>query len=122
MSWLFGVNKPPPPGEEPPLIPGSPGGGDQGGGDSGGKDDTGDSKTAPVWRSFDPSGLERAAKAARELEKSRKCIKQFNFDTLRIQENFGTLHYVQIEVKLQTADFVHVHFLDIRFFYYYIQL
>lgn len=93
MSWLFGVNKPPPPGEEPPLIPGSPGGGDQGGGDSGGKDDTGDGKTAPVWRSFDPSGLERAAKAARELEKSRKCIK-----------NFGTLHYVQIEVKVQTAD------------------
>ncbi|KAM7443168.1 ATPase AAA domain-containing protein 3-B [Porites harrisoni] len=70
MSWLFGVNKPPPPGEEPPLIPGSPGGGDQGGGDGGGKDDTGDGKTAPVWRSFDPSGLERAAKAARELEKS----------------------------------------------------
>ena len=122
MSWLFGVNKPPPPGEEPPLIPGSPGGGDQGGEDGGGKDDTGDSKTAPVWRSFDPSGLERAAKAARELEKSRKCIKQFNFDTLRIQENFGTLLYVQIEVKLQTADFVHVHFLNIRFFYYHIQL
>ena len=122
MSWLFGVNKPPPPGEEPPLIPGSPGGGDHGGGDDGGKDDTGDGKTAPVWRSFDPSGLERAAKAARELEKSRKCIKQFNFDTLRIQENFGALHYVQIEVKLQTADFVHVHFLNIKFFYYYFQL
>lgn len=116
MSWLFGVNKPPPPGEEPPLIPGSPGGGDQGGEDGGGKDDTGESKTAPVWRSFDPSGLERAAKAARELEKSRKCIKQFNFDTLRIQENFRTLYYVQIEVKLQTADFVHVHFLNIKFF------
>ena len=116
MSWLFGVNKPPPPGEEPPLIPGSPRGGDQGGGDDGGKDDTGDGKTAPVWRSFDPSGLERAAKAARELEKSRKCIKQFNFDTLRIQENFGALHYVQIEVKLQTADFGHVHFLNIGFF------
>ena len=122
MSWLFGVNKPAPPGEEPPVIPGSPGGGDQGGEDGGGKDDTGDSKTAPVWRSFDPSGLERAAKAARELEKSRKCIKQFNFDTLRIQENFGTLLYVQIEVKLQTADFVHVHFLNIKFLYYYIEL
>ena len=122
MSWLFGVNKPPPPGEEPPLIPGSPGGGDRGGEDGGGKDDTGDSKTAPVWRSFDPSGLERAAKAARELEKSRKCIKQFNSDTLRIQENFGARHYVQIEVKLQTADFVHVYFLNIKFFCYYIQL
>lgn len=69
MSWLFGVNKPPPPGEGPPLIPEPPGGGD-GGGDGGGKGETSEGKPAPVWRSFDPSGLERAAKAARELEKS----------------------------------------------------
>ena len=71
MSWLFGVNKPPPSGEEPPLIPNPPGGGDDGG-----KDETSEGKPAPVWRSFDPSGLERAAKAARELEKSRKCMKK----------------------------------------------
>lgn len=69
MSWLFGVNKPPPPGEGPPLIPEPPRGGD-GGGDGGGKGETSEGKPAPVWRSFDPSGLERAAKAARELEKS----------------------------------------------------
>lgn len=69
MSWLFGVNKPPPPGEGPPLIPEPPGGGD-GSGDGGGKAETSEGKPAPVWRSFDPSGLERAAKAARELEKS----------------------------------------------------
>ena len=74
MSWLFGVNKPSPPGEGPPLIPGPPGGDDQSGDDGGAKDDTSEGKPAPVWRSFDPSGLERAAKAARELEKSRKCV------------------------------------------------
>lgn len=77
MSWLFGVNKPPPPGEGPPQIPGAPpGGDDQNGGDRGSNDDKSESegtKAAPVWRSFDPSGLERAAKAARELEKSREC-------------------------------------------------
>ena len=73
MSWIFGVNKPPPPADAPPLIPGAPPG--AGGDDAGGKDDKSEnegSKAAPVWRSFDPSGLERAAKAARELEKSRK--------------------------------------------------
>ena len=77
MSWIFGVNKPPPAGEGPPLIPGAPpGGDDQSGGDRGSNDDKSESegtKAAPVWRSFDPSGLERAAKAARELEKSREC-------------------------------------------------
>ena len=76
MSWLFGVNKPAPPGEGPPLIPGAPpGAGDQSGDDGGEKDDKAENegtKAAPVWRSFDPSGLERAAKAARELEKSRE--------------------------------------------------
>ena len=75
MSWLFGVNKPPPPEDGSPSIPGLPGDGDRRSGDGeGGKDETSDGKPAPVWRSFDPSGLERAAKAARELEKSRKCM------------------------------------------------
>ena len=39
-------------------------------GDGGVKRESSEGKPAPVWRSFDPSGLERAAKAARELEKS----------------------------------------------------
>lgn len=86
MSWLFGVNKPSPPGEGPPLIPGSPpGGDDKSGGDEGSKDENSEnegSKGAPVWRSFDPSGLERAAKAARELEKSRKCVDLTSGDNL----------------------------------------
>lgn len=80
MSWLFGVNKPSPPGEGPPLIPGSPPGGDEGSKDENSENEG--SKGAPVWRSFDPSGLERAAKAARELEKSRKCVDLTSGDNL----------------------------------------
>lgn len=76
MSWLFGVNKdniPPP--AFPPQLPIPP----SGGGDGGGSNDKGDSSDKkdkgsgkPVWTSFDPTGLERAAKAAKDLEKSRK--------------------------------------------------
>lgn len=77
MSWLFGVKKDdlPPPGF-PPQLPVPP----SGGGDTGGSGDKGDSDgkekgpTKPVWTSFDPTGLERAAKAAKELEKSRKFV------------------------------------------------
>ena len=78
MSWLFGMNKQPPYPDGPPQYPPPPGGGDSGnnpsgagsdGGSDGGKDGKG-GKT-PVWANFDPTGLERAAQAARELDKSR---------------------------------------------------
>lgn len=75
MSWLFGVNKdsaPPP--SYPPQLPIPPSGGGDGGkdGDKGDKSGDGKDKSGkPVWTSFDPTGLERAAKAAKELEKSR---------------------------------------------------
>lgn len=78
MSWMFGVKKdgPPPPSFPPQLpIPPSGGGEDGGGGD---KDDKKDSKEKgsgkAIWQSFDPTGLERAAKAAKELEKSREFL------------------------------------------------
>ena len=70
MSWLFGIKGPKGEGEGPPLPlppakPGAEGGGDRGAGD----------RPAPKdkWSNFDPTGLERAAKAARELEHSREC-------------------------------------------------
>lgn len=70
MSWLFGINKGPKgegtgsPLSLPPVQPGAEGGGDRGAGD----------RPAPKdkWSNFDPTGLERAAKAARELEHSRE--------------------------------------------------
>lgn len=70
MSWLFGIKGPKgegagPPLSLPPAQPGADGGGDRGAGD----------RPAPKdkWSNFDPTGLERAAKAARELEHSREC-------------------------------------------------
>lgn len=67
MSWLFGLNKGQP--EVPPGLPAQPppppppAGGSSGGGD----------KPKDKWSNFDPTGLERAAQAAKELDTSRKC-------------------------------------------------
>ena len=70
MSWLFGIKGPKGEGTGPPLplLPAQPraeGGGDRGAGDRPSPKDK--------WSNFDPTGLERAAKAARELEHSREC-------------------------------------------------
>ena len=82
MSWLFGMNKNPPPSEAPqlPTLPEGfsalPGGGGDGGkkGDDGGDKKKSDQNSTPFsnWSNFDPTGLERAAKAAKELDKSGK--------------------------------------------------
>ena len=80
MSWLFGVNKTPPYSGDPPQYPTSPGGGDDkpGAGGSGGGDGKDDGEKGkgklPVWANFDPTGLERAAQAARELDKSSTSL------------------------------------------------
>ncbi|XP_064160892.1 ATPase family AAA domain containing 3 [Anguilla rostrata] len=65
MSWLFGLNKgqsDAPPGLPVPPPPPPPAGG------SGG---SGGDKPKDKWSNFDPTGLERAAQAAKELDKSR---------------------------------------------------
>lgn len=67
MSWLFGLNKgqpevPPGLPAQPPPPPPPPAGGSSGGGD----------KPKDKWSNFDPTGLERAAQAAKELDMSRK--------------------------------------------------
>ena len=70
MSWLFGLNK----GQTGPdlsqlgiAVPPQ-------GGDSGGSKDEGQGKGSEAYR-FDSAALERAAKAAKDLEKSR----EFNY-------------------------------------------
>lgn len=67
MSWLFGLNKGQPevpPGlPVPPAPPAPPAGSSGGGGD----------KPKDKWSNFDPTGLERAAQAAKDLDNSRKC-------------------------------------------------
>jgi len=78
MSWLFGLNKGQP--EVPPGLPlqppppPPPAGGSGGGGD----------KPKDKWSNFDPTGLERAANAAKELDKSRHAKEAL--DLARMQE------------------------------------
>ncbi len=85
MSWLFGVNKPPPEAPQIPTLPEGfsalPGGGGDGGKKGGdGDDKKSDQNSAPFsnWSNFDPTGLERAAKAAKELDRSGKNVLLYN--------------------------------------------
>uniref|UniRef100_A0A2K6CFN9 ATPase family AAA domain containing 3A n=1 Tax=Macaca nemestrina TaxID=9545 RepID=A0A2K6CFN9_MACNE len=96
MSWLFGINKGPkgegagPPLPLPPAQPGAEGGGDRVLGD----------RPAPKdkWSNFDPTGLERAAKAARELEQSRYAkdalnLAQMQEQTLQLEQQSKLKEY-----------------------------
>ena len=85
MSWLFGMDK----GQNPPVIPdiqlatAPPGGG----GDDNNKGGSGqgrDGSKMEAYR-FDSAALERAAQAARDLEKSGK------YNVLIDQHVFGNL-------------------------------
>jgi ATPase family AAA domain-containing protein 3A/B len=70
MSWLFGLNKGQQGVPDVPSFPGAPGSGGDG------DDKTGDrqgQKSMDAYR-FDSAALERAAKAAKELERSRTLI------------------------------------------------
>ncbi len=72
MSWIFGVNK----GQNPPdfsniQLPPPPSGGEGGGSDDKGSGQGQGSSKMEAYR-FDSAALERAAKAAKELEKSSK--------------------------------------------------
>lgn len=85
MSWLFGYNKGQP---APPDVPGlpvppPPPGGSGDGGDK--------NKPKDKWSNFDPTGLERAAKAARELDSSRHAKEALGL--AKMQEE--TLHLEQ---------------------------
>nr|XP_033777813.1 ATPase family AAA domain-containing protein 3 isoform X2 [Geotrypetes seraphini] len=89
MSWLFGVSKGPSvPGGPPPLPPPP---------DVGGSGDIGD-KPKDKWSNFDPTGLERAAKAARELDQSRHAKDALNLakvqeETLQLEQQAKVKEY-----------------------------
>ncbi|XP_066546633.1 ATPase family AAA domain containing 3 [Amia ocellicauda] len=85
MSWLFGLNKgqpsPPPDLPVPPPPPPPAGGSGGSGGD----------KPKDKWSNFDPTGLERAARAARELDQSRHAKEAL--DLARLQEQTVQLEH-----------------------------
>ncbi|XP_037535439.1 ATPase family AAA domain containing 3 [Nematolebias whitei] len=88
MSWLFGLNKgqPEPPPGLPAQPPPPPAGGSSGDGD----------KPKDKWSNFDPTGLERAAQAAKELDKSRHAKEAL--DLSRMQEQTSQMEY-QSKIK-----------------------
>merc|ERR1711973_687286 len=61
---------------------GNPGGGgsSDGGGGGGGEDTP---ATPKAWSNFDPTGLERAAKAARELDASKNSVKAYELTSMQ---------------------------------------
>ncbi|XP_075893507.1 ATPase family AAA domain containing 3 [Nelusetta ayraudi] len=88
MSWLFGLNKgqqpevpPGLPAQPPPPTPPPPSGGSGSGGD----------KPKDKWSNFDPTGLERAAQAAKDLDKSRHAKEAL--DLARMQEQSTQMEY-----------------------------
>ncbi|XP_034441901.1 ATPase family AAA domain containing 3 isoform X4 [Hippoglossus hippoglossus] len=85
MSWLFGLNRgqPEAPAQPPPPPPA---GGSSGGGD----------KPKDKWSNFDPTGLERAANAAKELDKSRHAKEAL--ELARMQEQSTQMEH-QSKIK-----------------------
>ncbi|XP_035633587.2 ATPase family AAA domain containing 3 [Oncorhynchus keta] len=89
MSWLFGLNKGQP--EAPPEFPVPPPPAPPAGGSGGGGD-----KPKDKWSNFDPTGLERAAQAAKELDKSRHAKEAL--DLARMQEQSVQMEH-QTKIK-----------------------
>ncbi|XP_078414142.1 ATPase family AAA domain containing 3 [Cetorhinus maximus] len=83
MSWIFGLNKGSQQGSGdtgsplPPVPPALPPAG-------GGSDGSDRDRNKDKWTNFDPTGLERAAKAARDLDSSRHA--KDALDLSRLQE------------------------------------
>ncbi|XP_068588898.1 ATPase family AAA domain-containing protein 3-like [Cebidichthys violaceus] len=91
MSWLFGWGKGSggPPVEEQTAAAAEGAGGAPGGGSGG-------DKPGDKWSNFDPTGLERAAKAAKDLDKSRHA--KDALELARMQEQTVQLEH-QSKVK-----------------------
>ncbi|XP_066915630.1 ATPase family AAA domain-containing protein 3-like [Clytia hemisphaerica] len=100
MSWIFGVNKEqavPQNFEQMMAQGGGAGAGAPGG--AGGNNNNNDNKESSkpkAWSNFDPSGLERAAKAARQLDGAKHA--KDALDLARMQESTKQMEH-QKELK-----------------------
>ncbi|XP_049437990.1 ATPase family AAA domain-containing protein 3-A-like [Epinephelus fuscoguttatus] len=96
MSWLFGWGKSSssPPAEEQTAAGPSEGAGGAPGGPGG-------DKPGDKWSNFDPTGLERAAKAARELDKSRHAKEAL--ELARMQEQTVQLEHTSKVKEYEAA-------------------
>ncbi|KAL1766401.1 ATPase family AAA domain-containing protein 3 [Sigmodon hispidus] len=110
MSWLFGINKGPKgEGAGPllPLLPMQPGAESRG--DRGARDQQ---SPKDKWSNFDPTGLERAAKVARELEHSRHAkealsLAQMQEQTLQLEQQCKLKEY-EAAVEQLKSEQIHV--------------
>ncbi|XP_072101158.1 ATPase family AAA domain containing 3 [Mobula birostris] len=84
MSWIFGLNKGSPPAGGDQAVPGAPAGPPPPPPPPGAGSD-GSDRHKDKWSNFDPTGLERAAKAARELDSSRHAKDALNLSRLQEQ-------------------------------------
>ncbi|XP_076124512.1 ATPase family AAA domain containing 3 [Alosa pseudoharengus] len=90
MSWLFGLNRGQP--EAPPEMPVPPPPPPPAGGSGGSSGD----RPKDKWSNFDPTGLERAAKAAKDLDQSRHAKEAL--DLARMQEQSVQMEH-QTKIK-----------------------
>lgn len=105
MSWLFGMNQRPQ--DFSQFVPPAAAGGDQDGtGDSG--DGKGPRGGAMEAYRFDSSALERAAKAAKDLEKSAYAREAFELTKLQEEtkqkELMGTAKEMERQIELAKAE------------------
>uniref|UniRef100_A0A8C4WZ70 ATPase family AAA domain containing 3A n=1 Tax=Eptatretus burgeri TaxID=7764 RepID=A0A8C4WZ70_EPTBU len=101
MSWLFGINR----GkgtESPPDLSGLPTAGSASGDH---EEPPRDARPKDKWSNFDPTGLERAAKAARELDASTHA--KVALDLAQMQERTLQLEQ-QAKIKEYEVTFEHV--------------
>ncbi|GCB77681.1 hypothetical protein scyTo_0020020, partial [Scyliorhinus torazame] len=111
MSWIFGLNKGSQQGSgdtgspllpTPPALP--PGGS---GGDGSDRD-----RNKDKWSNFDPTGLERAAKAARDLDSSRYAKDALDLSRLQEQtvqmEHQGRIKEYEAAVEQLKSDQIKV--------------
>ncbi|TNN85563.1 ATPase family AAA domain-containing protein 3 [Liparis tanakae] len=107
MSWIFGLNKGQPEGPpglpDQPAPPPPPAGGSGGGGD----------KPKDKWSNFDPTGLERAANAAKELDKSRHAKEALDLSRMQEQttqmEHQSKMKEYEAAVEQLKGDQIRIH-------------